>query len=55
MVIQLPPKARRPKIQNRYITPDYANDMDKGVFNFHQYGKAVYRQKKRGKKGVIQI
>ena len=50
MVIQLPPKFWRPKIQNRYITTDDANDIDEGVFYFQQYGKAVYRQKNLGRR-----
>ena len=43
MVIQVPPKVWRPKIQNRYITPDCANDIDKGVFDFKKYGKELDR------------
>ena len=46
MVIQVPPKVWRPKIQNRYITPDYANDIDKGVFDFKQYRKELDRPQK---------
>ena len=42
-------------MQDRYIPPDYANDIDKGVFGFQQYGKAVYIPKKSGKKIVVQI
>ena len=34
MVIKVPPKVWRPKVQNKYIPPDYSNDIDKGVFDF---------------------
>ena len=55
VVIQVPPKFWRPKMQNRYIPPDYVNGIDKEVFYFQQYGKAVYRPKKSGKKVGVQI
>ena len=29
-------------MKNRYIFPDYANDIDREAFDFQQYGKAVY-------------
>ena len=34
VVIKVLPKIWRLKVQNRYIPPDYANDIDKGVFGF---------------------
>ena len=41
-MIEVPQKVWRPKFQNRYIPPYYANDIDKGVFDFNQYKKSVY-------------
>ena len=55
MVIQVPQTFWRPKMQNRYIPPDYENEIDKGVIYFQQYRRALYRLKKLGKKLVVQI
>ena len=32
-------------MKNRYIHPDYENDIDKVVYDLQKYGKAVYRPK----------
>ena len=37
-VIEVPPKIRRPNVQNKYTPPDYAIDVDDGVFDFDFYG-----------------
>ena len=42
MLIEVPPKVCIPKLANKYIPPDYAGNIDEGVFDFAQYGKAVY-------------
>ena len=39
-------------MQNRYIPTDYANYTDEGIFDFQQYGKAVYRPKKTGEEEI---
>ena len=52
MVIEVPPKLCRPRVVNKYIPPDYANDINEGIFDFAQYGKAVYRPRKIGKKEI---
>ena len=38
-------------MQNIKIPPDYSNDIDEVVFDFQQYGKAVYRPKKTWEEG----
>ena len=43
MVIEVPPKVWRHKVVNKYIPPDYADNIHEGIFDFAQYGKAVYR------------
>ena len=55
VVIEVPPKVWRPKVQNKYIPLDYTNDEDEGVIYFKQYGKAEYRPKKNRKKVVMNI
>ena len=42
MVIQFHPKVWRHKVVNKYIPPDYADDINEGI-DFAQYGIAVYR------------
>ena len=42
-MIEVPPKIWRPKVVNKYIPPDYANDIDECVFDFPQFGNTVYR------------
>ena len=46
MLIQVLQKVWKSKVQNRYIPPGYLNDIDKGVFDFQQCEKSVYRPKK---------
>ena len=55
MAIKVPPKVWRQKVQNKYILPDYANDVDKVVFDFEQYISQYTDPKKCGHKGVVQI
>ena len=51
MLIQVPPKIRRPKVKNRYIFPDYAYDIDERVFDFQHYNKAVYKPEQSWEEG----
>ena len=46
MVIEVPPKVCRPKVVNKYIPPNYADNIDQDIFDFVQYGKSVYRPRK---------
>ena len=55
MAIKVPPKVWRQKVQNKYILPDYENDVDKVVFDFEQYISQYTDPKKCGHKGVVQI
>ena len=41
VLIQVPLKVWRSKMKNRYISPDYENDIDEGLFGFKKYGKSV--------------
>ena len=41
MVIEVPPKIWIPKVVNKYISPDYVNAIEEGIFDFDQYSKAV--------------
>ena len=52
MLTEVPLEVWRPKVQNKYITPDYTNDVDEGVFDFEQYGKALYRPQQTWKEGI---
>ena len=52
MAIQVPPKVWRPKQQNRFTPPEYANDIDEGVFEFKEFGNAVYRPKEPWPEGA---
>ena len=38
----MPPKVWRPKAVNKYIPPDYADDINEVIFYFSKCGKAVY-------------
>ena len=38
-------------MKNRYILPDYSNDIDEVVFDFQNYGKEVYRPKQTWEEG----
>ena len=52
MVTEVPPKVCILKFQNRYIPPDYANDIDEGVFDFKQYWRILYRTKLKWEEGI---
>ena len=39
MAIEVPPKVWITKAVNKYIPPDYVEDIDEGIFYFTQYGK----------------
>ena len=43
MVIEVPQKLWIPKVVNKYIPPDYADDIDEGIFDLAQYGISVYK------------
>ena len=49
-VIEVPPKIWSPKVQNKYTPPDYAIDINHGVFDFDFYGKTVFCPKQIWKK-----
>ena len=49
-LIKCPPKIWRPNIQNKYTPPDYANNIDDGVFGFEFYGKTIFSQNRFGKR-----
>ena len=49
MVIQVTPKVWRPKMKNRYIPPDYANDIDEGIFIFVGTGRQYTDPKNVGR------
>ena len=51
MLIELPPKVWIPKLVNKYIPPDYADNIDEGIFDFARYGKAVYRPRVNWEEG----
>ena len=53
MVIKVLLELWRPKMQVRYITKDYANEIDEVVFDFQQYGKTVYRPIKAWEEGSL--
>ena len=42
-MIDTPNKIRRPKVQNRYIPLDYSDDIYNGSFDYHYYGKSIFR------------
>ena len=44
-IIEVISKICRPKVQNRYAPPDYAIDIDDGVFDFDFYNKTIFRPK----------
>ena len=41
-LIILPPKIWRPKFTSKYKTPDYANDIDDGIFDHVAFGNFVF-------------
>ena len=43
LLIKITPKLWRPKMINKYVPVDYPNDVEEGVFDYKQYGKAVFR------------
>ena len=49
LLINIPPKVSRPKQENRYIPVDNLDDIKDGVFDYRQYGKAVFRPAKHWK------
>ena len=51
MLIELPPKVWIPKLVNKYIPPDYADNIDEGIFYFARYGKSVYRPRGNWEEG----
>ena len=51
MVIQVPPTIWRTKMKNRYISTDYAKNIDEGIFDFQKYGNAVYICKQTWEEG----
>ena len=46
MVIEVTPKLWRLEVVNKYLSPDYADNIDEVIFDFVKYGKAVYRPRK---------
>ena len=42
--ISLPPKIWRPKVTSKYKTPDYADDIDDGIFDYAAFGYCVFAQ-----------
>ena len=56
-VIKVPPKFWRPTQVNKYVSLDYADDVNKGIFDFKHYGKTVFRLntkwKDRGRDDII--
>ena len=49
-VIEVISKICRPKVQNKYAPPDYAIDIDDGVFDLLFNGKTVFPQNRFGKR-----
>ena len=49
-MIEVPPKVWIHKVVNAYIPPDFADNINEGIFDLAQYGKSVYIPKKIGKK-----
>ena len=43
LLINIPPKVWRPKQENRYIPVDNLDNIEDGLFDYRQYGKAVFR------------
>ena len=43
LLIEVPPKIWRPKVQSQYRLPEYATDVDDGVFDYKHYGNCVFR------------
>ena len=41
-LISLPPKIWQPKVTSKYKTPDYANDIDDGIFDYAAFGNCVF-------------
>ena len=51
-IIEVPPKVWRPKVINKYIPVDYADDIDDGIFDFECYGKTFFRPKGEWSEGT---
>ena len=49
MVVEVPPKVLRPRVVIKYIPPDYTDNIHEGIFDFAQYGKALYKPRKMGR------
>ena len=43
LLINIHTKVWRPKMVNKYTHVEYSSDVDEGVFDFKQYGKAIFR------------
>ena len=43
MIIELPPKIYRPKVQNKYIPLDYGTKIDGGIFDYTHFGKSMFK------------
>ena len=43
MIIELPPKIYRPKVQNKYIPLNYGTKIDGGIFDYTHFGKYTFK------------
>ena len=43
LIIEVPIKVWRPKMENRYKPLEYSTDIDDGMFDYTHYGKTVYK------------
>ena len=41
LLINIPSKVWRPKVVSKYVPVEYSSDIEDGIFDFKQYGKAV--------------
>ena len=43
LIIELPPKIYRLKVQNKYITLDYGSKIDGGIFDYIHFRKSMFK------------
>ena len=43
LIIEIPPKIYRLKVQNKYIPLDYGTKIDGGIFDYTHFGKSIFK------------
>ena len=41
-MISLPPTIWQPKVKSKYKIPDYADDVDDGIFDYADFGHCIF-------------